>query len=94
MTYNAKGCVYLHMGEVNEARRAFDQALTICLENVYLGDNSLITAQAYKNLAIVYGHRREIRRGLDCIDRAVKIPFNLLGFEEDHYPGLVEVYDV
>lgn len=94
LTYNAKGCVYLHMGEVNEARRAFDQALTICLENVYLGDNSLITAQAYKNLAIVYGHRREIRRGLDCIDRAVKIPFNLFGFEEDQYPGLVEVYDV
>ncbi len=94
LTYNAKGSVYLHMGECNKGRRAFDQALTICLENVYIGDNSLITAQTYKNLAVVYGHRREIRRGLDCIDRAVKIPFNLFGFEEDQYPGLVEVYDV
>lgn len=94
LTYNAKGCVYLHMGEINKARWVFSQALALCEETIYIGENSLLTAQSYKNLAIVFGHRREIRRGLDCIDRAVKIPFNLFGFEEDQYPGLVEMYDV
>lgn len=93
LTYNAMGRVYLHMGKNNEARRVFDQSLTLCRDNVYIGDNNLITAETYRNLAIVYGKRLEIRRGLDYIDRAMRIPINLFGFE-DEYSGLVEIYEV
>lgn len=93
LTYNAMGRVYLHMGKNNEARRVFDQSLMLCRDNVYIGDNNLITAEAYRNLAIVYGNRLEIRRGLDYIDRAMRIPINLFGFE-DEYSGLVEIYEV
>ncbi len=93
ITYNAMGCVYIHMQDYTDARKALDAGMKICSNNIYIGEKDLITADIYQNLAVVYGHRGELRRGMDCIDYAKRIICNIFDFKEE-YPGLVEVYEV
>lgn len=92
ITYNAMGCVYIHMQNYNDARWALDCGMNICSDNVYIGEKDMITADIYRNLAVVYGHRGEDRRGMDCIDRAKRIVRNIFGYEEEH-PSLIEIYE-
>lgn len=92
ITYNAMGRVYIHMQNYNDARRALDRGMNICSDNIYIGEKDMITADIYRNLAVVYGHRGEDRRGMDCIDRAKRIVGNIFGYEEEH-PNLIEIYE-
>lgn len=92
ITYNAMGGVYIHMQNYNDARRALDRGMNICSSNSYIGEKDMITADIYRNLAVVYGHRGEDRRGMDCIDRAKRIVWNIFGYEENH-PSLIEIYE-
>lgn len=92
ITYNAMGCVYIHMQNYNDARWSLSYGMNICSSNVYIGEKDMITADIYRNLAVVYGHRGEDRRGMDCIDRAKRIVWNIFGYEEDH-PSLIEIYE-
>lgn len=91
ITYNAMGCVYIHMKNYNDARRALDCGMNICSDNDYIGEKDMITADIYRNLAVVYGHRGEDRRGMDCVDRAERIVRNI--FNKEEHPSLIEIYE-
>lgn len=92
ITYNAMACVYIHMQNYTEARWSLDRGMNICSANVNIGEKDMITADIYRNLAVVYGHRGENRRGMDCIDRAKRIVWNIFGFKDNH-PSLIEIYE-
>ena len=96
LTYNNIGEVYIHMSDYENAESYLNTALSMSLENVYIGQRNLHTARILNNLAVVTMNLNQTKYAVDAIDdidTSIRIQRNLFDFKDD-FPGLVEAYSI
>ena len=91
-TWTAMSLNLLETNNAETAEKTLQQALEICLNDVYIGRKNLVTSRVYLALARANQALGKTNEALDAVDLAMRIQLNLFNFSEE-YPGLTEVYD-
>jgi len=93
LSYANMGVTHLKAGNAEAASAELAKALELCLNNYFIGQKNLITADIYCNLALAKNLLGDAWDALSDVEKAIAIQRGLFGYEDD-YPGLAQAYRV